>query len=169
MPTSDVEAAFASQVRVPVPPRKVRIMPTMAAANPETIIQIDRLVGAPVKVWETLEVKDCEAWMPKIRTTIPATNSANPIAHSFGTFQYYFNVRRITGKAMGCLPGPKFQCPRNIQGSKPNLRVIRVLRSNLQAAFQPFKKILEITGPFAFCILRSQDIETESGPSGACF
>src|SRR5581483_4888456 len=75
----DAQRAGA-QTRVPVPPRKVRIMPTMAATNPPTIIQMDRLVGAPVKVWERLEVKDWEAWMPKISRTMPATNNASPIA-----------------------------------------------------------------------------------------
>jgi hypothetical protein len=57
----------------------------MARIAPNAIIQTELFVGEPLKTFETFELKEFAAWMPKISSTTPPVSNANPIAR----FMFY--------------------------------------------------------------------------------
>jgi hypothetical protein len=57
--------------------------PATAVTDPNTIIQIERSVGEPVKTSDTSDAKDSDSLKPKKSRMTPPTNSAIPKALRF--------------------------------------------------------------------------------------
>ena len=96
--------------------------PTTTAAAPPTINQIDLSVGLPVKTRETSELKECDAFKPNIKSTMPTAKTANP------TMLFIPKIRHGGCSHWGLPPNRRFQTHGRMHGGLPSACVASTLR-----------------------------------------